>query len=69
MKIFSIEFLTFNGIDTICRLCGDRIQDRQEEAVIPVVYFDKEKKGAVCDSCYRDLPTRVRDSRLPHFGG
>lgn len=69
MKTFTIQFLSFPGLDATCKLCDGRIRDNQEEVTVPIVFFDREYQGPICETCYKDLPQRVNASRLQKFGG
>lgn len=68
-KTFSVEFLCFPGLEVHCQFCDELIKDRQEEVIVPSLYYGSDYKGPLCDSCYRDLPARIRASRLPKFAG
>jgi hypothetical protein len=69
MKNFKLEFLCFPGLETRCKLCEELIKDRQEETIVPTLFYGETYQGPVCDMCYRDLPARVRASRLQKFEG
>jgi len=69
MKIFSLEFLCYPGLDVQCQLCEEPIKDRQEEVIIPVLYLNKTYQGPICEACYKDLPGRINASRLQKFAG
>ena len=69
MKTFNIEFLCFPGLQAHCKLCQEPIKDRQEEIIIPVLYYSKTYQGPICETCYRDLPGRLNNARLQKFAG
>ena len=69
MKTFSLEFLCFPGLDVTCKLCNEPIEDRQEETVVPALYYDKDYVGPICKTCYVNLPERVKSARLQRFEG
>lgn len=69
MKVFSLEFLVFPGLDVQCKLCREPIQEKQEETVVPVLYMEKEFQGPICSECYKNLPSRINAAHLPRFQG
>lgn len=68
-KTFSIEFLCYPGLETRCKLCNELIKDRQEELIVPSLYYGKEYQGPICGLCYKELPSRINASRLGKFEG
>ena len=69
MKLFSIEFTCFPGLEVNCNLCGEPIKERQEEVIVPTLYMNKQYEGAICIRCYCELPLKINASRLPKFDG
>jgi hypothetical protein len=69
VKNFRIEFLVFPGLEVHCKLCEALIKDRQEETIVPTLYYGEQFQGPICEMCYKDLPQRVNASKLPRFGG
>lgn len=68
-KTFIIEFLCFPGLEIRCKLCEEFIKEREEEIIVPSLYYGKEYQGPICDPCYKGLPERINASRLGKFAG
>lgn len=66
---FSLEFLVFPGLDVQCKLCDEPIREYPEEVMMPVLYLDKEFQGPICETCYKNLPSRINAAHLPRFQG
>jgi uncharacterized protein with PIN domain len=69
MKIFSLEFLNFPGLDTFCRLCNEQVKNTTEEIIVPTLFYGGKFEGAICEVCYRELPSRINSTRLQKFAG
>jgi hypothetical protein len=69
MKTFNIAFLSFPGLDALCKLCEEPIKKREEEIVVPVLYLDQKYQGPICETCYKNLPSRIDATNLPRYQG